>query len=61
MSAQATRCDGCERMRYDTERVGLLVAGQIRAERDLCAACRSVAIDVFLLACDGMPLPRVHA
>lgn len=57
MSA-ATRCHGCERMRYDVERVALLVEGQPRAERDLCAACRTNAIDGFLVARDGLVILR---
>lgn len=48
----AERCDGCKRMRYDVERVGLLVEGQMRAERELCSPCRVAAIDGFLVAHD---------
>lgn len=58
MSAEAKRCDGCHRMTYGVERVALLVAMQLRAERDLCAACRTNALDGFLQAQDGLVIHK---
>lgn len=49
-SHEAHRCDGCLRMRYDVRRTALFLNGVSAAERDLCAACRSEAIDGFLQA-----------
>lgn len=46
----ALRCDGCLRMVSFVERVALMVAGRSAVERDLCAACRSEAMDGFLKA-----------
>jgi hypothetical protein len=48
MSDHAQRCDSCERMLYNVERVALLVEGQLRVERELCAPCRGRAIDLFV-------------
>lgn len=45
---KAEQCDCCRRLRYDVEKVALLVEGQVRVERDLCAACRMDAIDTFI-------------
>lgn len=52
MSDHAQRCDSCDRMRYDVERVALLVAGFLSAERDLCKPCLGRALDYFLALTD---------
>lgn len=44
----AKRCEACGRMQYSVERLALLVEGQVRVERDLCAACRTEAIDALI-------------
>ena len=49
-SQEAVRCDGCLRMRYDVIRTAVFVSGVSAIERDLCAACRSEALDGFLQA-----------
>jgi hypothetical protein len=56
----ARRCSGCERMTYDCQSVALLVAGELRVQRDLCAACRCNAIDGFTVAKDGLRILQVH-
>lgn len=58
MAGNAAKCDGCARIRYDVQSVALLVEGALRAERDLCAACRTNAIDGFLVAQDGLAIHR---
>jgi hypothetical protein len=55
----ARRCAGCERMTYDCQNVALLVQGQLRLQRELCAACRSNAIDGFAVAKDGLHIREV--
>lgn len=59
MSGLAERCDGCATITTDRKTVSLLVEGNLRAERDLCAACRAVTIDGFLTLSDGMVVRKV--
>jgi hypothetical protein len=55
-ASDAKRCDGCERVTYNVESVALLAGGKLRAERRLCPACRTNAIDLFRVVSDRLPL-----
>lgn len=49
-AGEATRCDGCGRLRYDVVRVALMVGARAAVERDLCRACTCEAVDALVLA-----------
>lgn len=44
---EGAKCESCGRILYTVRSVALLVAGTLSAQRNLCIACRTAAVDAF--------------